>query len=855
MDYDESLFNLIEEASKDKWIIKLDNLVSFSWVYFECRAYSIPVQLWKIHITCSNTELEILFKTVLRFLIKEECSFKIPNKEEAVVLINAGGATEALVGKIVTAYPRSEREFTRLINCLSAIWPISLGPRVLSDVVSRYSSAVFARYGVGRPSQYIMDHRGLYSFALQHPDGRLVADVRDLSGRQAEWIKIPKSCQHQEIDNRTEFKTSEGQIYIKIKLLHKSPKSKVYLGIDAVSVERVAIKECRKGVAGDLLGYSSTEKLRWEFHKLKSVSAFADYVPSALAFFEGDENSFLIMSDVEGVIGNKLGRLSLDDAIPCFVDLVDKLHSLGYVHRDIKLSNFSYNKNKSFLLDFELCTAKGEIGPIGGTRAYFAPEALSQPVDSSVDIYALGFALSHALLRYDPALLPSGRGKVIGFCRLCGFLKAVSLIAQMTALDPKARPRAQQVKKVLATTEWSLRIPSVGVSKKLASASWSVRACMDACHFTRRFRLQNGAWKNNHFQKHFICEGINLGAAGILIGLASVQNALVRSDFDSDLREGANYLSRRDPLRCLGLFTGNAGVALALAIVGRMFNSSSMKYAVRNRLTHEEPTSECDLFVGVSGVVFSACLITEILNEDWPLVAVRQHVERLKSEVKRIDGLVLWGVDDGKSYNHFLGAAHGSSGIALALIKYGLVTHDNQLVDLGFEALRSITVKYRSSAADAIPFCIESKREIAPISNWCHGIAGYLWCLINSDVGGFLNNEISWALSLFREARPIGNATFCHGLSGQLELWRMISRYPQYAEESKLRCAELVGALRILHEKVDGLIALPSDEAGIFTPDLWIGSLGPAVAIALWKNGSVDSLLSENWLRSLSLRK
>lgn len=69
--------------------------------------------------------------------------------------------------------------------------------------------------------------------------------------------------------------------------------------------------------------------------------------------------------------------------------------------------------------------------------------------------------------------------------------------------------------------------------------------------------------------RSFECEGINISAAGIIFGLMTIDRTNSRHDHIKEIELGASWLASRTAVgNAAGLFTGNAGVALVLAITG-----------------------------------------------------------------------------------------------------------------------------------------------------------------------------------------------------------------------------------------------------------------------------------------------
>jgi hypothetical protein len=106
-------------------------------------------------------------------------------------------------------------------------------------------------------------------------------------------------------------------------------------------------------------------------------------------------------------------------------------------------------------------------------------------------------------------------------------------------------------------------------------------------------------------------------------------------------------------------------------------------------------------------------------------------------------------------------------------------------------------------------------------------------------------------VDVLANAPAVGTPTYCHGLAGQLELWRMLSAAPRFAELAEAQAGKAARALRILNLTTAGRRIWASDKPEIVTPDLWVGFLGPATALAMHAAQARHALLSPFWLRDL----
>jgi hypothetical protein len=165
------------------------------------------------------------------------------------------------------------------------------------------------------------------------------------------------------------------------------------------------------------------------------------------------------------------------------------------------------------------------------------------------------------------------------------------------------------------------------------------------------------------------------GAAGVLVALSIVDFAFNRNDFEEDIVEGAEWLAKF-PRKgsAQGLFTGQTGIALALAIVVKRYSRPDFIDEIRARLEIAvSETVEHDLLHGKAGVLWTGCLIASILENDWPL----QAVQELAAELQRVcwqGRSVFGGATLSRPVESIFGA-DGFAGVALALARWGILTH------------------------------------------------------------------------------------------------------------------------------------------------------------------------------------
>jgi hypothetical protein len=206
-----------------------------------------------------------------------------------------------------------------------------------------------------------------------------------------------------------------------------------------------------------------------------------------------------------------------------------------------------------------------------------------------------------------------------------------------------------------------------------------------------------------------------------------------------------------------------------------------------------------------------------------------------------------------KNPGPFLGAAHGSAGIAMALALWGRAIGDDRCIKFAIKTFKSLYRSGRAENGKTLLYKLDDDRQPAAIANWCHGTAGFLWCLLQAfEDNPVVSEEINWAVQELADLPRVlaVNPTYCHGLSGLLELWRMISGVPRFRKIAAERSAILTATLRLMSCRLKGKICWPSDDPTVVTPDLWIGFLAPATALALHAIDYPHALLSAQWLKA-----
>ncbi len=193
-----------------------------------------------------------------------------------------------------------------------------------------------------------------------------------------------------------------------------------------------------------------------------------------------------------------LGRDAAERVAGSLLRVLEYLHQLGVVHRDVKSSNvYLADDRRVLLLDLGLAADPADpltttLGDVMGTYAYMAPEQIAgAEVDHRSDLYSLGVTLYEALAGTRPFqargaagyLRAHRSGQVPGLADVRPDIppRLRDLVARLMARDPMVRPASAGIARALLVgasgADRALRdAPLVG----RAAAQGAVEAALDA---------------------------------------------------------------------------------------------------------------------------------------------------------------------------------------------------------------------------------------------------------------------------------------------------------------------------------------------------------------------------------------
>lgn len=648
------------------------------WLVYVPPAGEIPQQGWKLHVSANHDNAADVLAKVRDHCVPRGISFKHLRSLDVLLMRNAKYATRGASGKLVTIYPRDEKELERIINELGTILEGQSGPYILSDLRIG-DGPLYVRYG-GFTERHCEDEDGRLVSAIEDGEGRLVPDRRDPVFKVPDWVTVP-ACIAPHIEARNAV-TLAGLPYRVTEALHFSNGGGVYVAEDTRTGERVVLKEGRPhaGLAAD--GADAVTRLRREHDMLRRLDG-VDGVPAVRDYFVLGEHHFLVQEYVEGRPLNTFfaerhplldpepdpGRLAeyTSWALKIYAGterVIDAVHARGVAFNDLHMFNIMIRPDDSVaLIDFEVAAPAAD-----NSRQILANPGFLAPPDrrgTAVDRYCLA-CLKLALFAPMTTLFVLDRAKAAHLAEVIADWFPVP--------DGFLEPAVAEITKDATTG----RVPPVTIPRftpdrpgwEDARAALS-RAILASATPRRDDRLFPGDIQQ--FGNGGL--GLAYGAAGVLYTLDVTG---CRDEHDDRPAEHAEWLAAHaaDPPSGsgLGLYDGLHGAAYTLAHLGRL---DAAARTIDICLSERWDRLGIDLHGGLPGIA---------LNLDH--LAGRLEAPALRDEADRAARLVAGHVAAATGPPARPGLMRGMSGAALMLIRFYERTGDTDLLDLAARAIR-----------------------------------------------------------------------------------------------------------------------------------------------------------------------
>lgn len=451
----------LPEQLKKEWVSLSNDFLPVTgkadsiWKFSREATTADPVQGWKLHISATVLTAGQVLAVVGPLLKSRGVLFKGPASLDHLSKLNSGlyyGYTQ--VGKCLTVYPRSEREAIAIAKKTVALTRDLPAPAVPFDL--KFGGCVYYRYGAFRRHHQTQVSAG-DALPILTPEGLAVPDDRKSPTAKPEWIEDP-FLQHAETIAKT--KAPAPSAFRVVRALGQRGKGGVYLGLDfsLPSPRRCILKEGRRAGESSWDGWDGYSRVQHEERVLTALAQKGVDVPRVYSCFEVEHNLYVALEYIEGkslqdLLANLEKRMPVSRVVQFgrqISELLDRLHSAGWVWRDCKPSNLIVTKTRKLrAIDFEGAWPIDQPDPpLWASQTFAAPEVkagncIPKPAQ---DLYSLGVVLYYLLWGTFPSAQdgpPPKRRKVTS-------PELLAIIADLLNSDPNKRPSAAAVTDRLA---------------------------------------------------------------------------------------------------------------------------------------------------------------------------------------------------------------------------------------------------------------------------------------------------------------------------------------------------------------------------------------------------------------------
>lgn len=788
----------------------------------------LPNQGWKIHLSISVMESLKLITEVIPYLIKTQATFKVPSSIKALLSINKGEIGDTQVGKAVTIYPIDMHDLTTIVKDLDTIITFDSGPWIPSDIRYKYNSPIFFRFGNFENNQFDIIENGTTQPYLIDNLGKKVAEVRSNDGTQVDWApKLPFNNLITE-NIRVQKINAYNKEFIPIALIYKSLNCDITVGLLKSNGKTAIQKRVFVKIGETVDGLDTTYNLENEYNVLQKIKNKIN-CPIPIVFERSENYAVIYESYLNGIDLMKIENVNFRVLFDKLYLQIYKLHKLGYVHNDIKPTNVIFVKNKVFLIDFEHARPLGEKKMrYTGTYGYMFNKKLGIE-HVAYDNYAFIILLANKIFKIENSQLRLNLNQIMKLAGLYGYNNFIKLITNFrkSNFDHPLNIKPDILHSFCKDNE------NIIPFSKLKN--WFSIACISQIHLAQKEFISKksyGFWtsSSNIAAKSFGNYGINTGNSGTVIGLITIVNNLKIKTIDNEIRQCLNYLIGSPANLPLGLFCGKAGIAYALLLGGEYLKDDkliqkSIEILISFPLARNKKLSS-DFFNGYASILFVFCKVYQKTKSDLIKNLAQDYFNAIIKSYKEEIGFIS---DEGA----LTGAAHGSSGISAVILLYSKIFSDKIAEDFAVKILKSIHSKALEHNLTTIHHDNQKSRSEAPKLGWCHGVEGYLWALIyNLEYINKFDAEIERCVNIIKDEKLINNPSICHGMSGSLDLWIRLKKISKYKVLAEKKIDEITNIIKITSIKRKGHNTWYSDQPGITSFDLWIGSIGPSVVIS-----------------------
>jgi serine/threonine protein kinase len=679
------------------------------WTYLQPHGWSGARQGWKLHVSATLENADVVLRQVASVLRADPTAFKFASDRWMLSLMLGKNWPREGGGKFITIYPVDEEQFRRLADALSTATAGQDGPYILSDRRVPGSRVLFYRYGQHVAEEEV-DAQGYRRQQIRAPSGEAVSDRRRGYYQLPGWVEDPFGAAGvRPVDKDAKKVTLNGRYEVQ-RVIRYSNVGGIYRARDLETGETVIIREARPNVGWVDGSTDAVELLQKEARVLQRMQD-TDLAPRYIDAFQRWEHDYLVQENVEGVVlrDHVLGRYfkrrtltsprrlfwTLRKLLRALVRGVEAFHDHGIILRDLSPSNVLVRRDGTLcFIDFEISWERGTEQTVAKmhTPGFASPEQMDggEPTEAD-DFYALGAMLVEFCSLMGPGLGLNPEGVLASAGMMLAEVglprELLAIAARLMDPDPSTRWRGDDVRRALESIPVS-RIPwrAAEPGRVLRAEEWkggevaeeALAACESVCEFfevSADPSSNHCLWPSSPAAYHVNPVCIRFGACGPIEFVRRVRGRC------PDAWLGW-VEERADPARVPpGLYVGLAGVGLTLAGCGRETAGRRLLLAAM-----ESPllAADADLYHGAAGVGLAALTLGAALGDEELVGAAIRIGTDLERRAERRRSGIAWRAEDGSIPS---GISKGGSGISLFFTYLGAATGEPRWWDVSRRAL------------------------------------------------------------------------------------------------------------------------------------------------------------------------
>lgn len=768
------------------------------------------LQGWKIHVSAVPEDAQETLTRTIRLCVAREVSFKFRHEPGSLDDINGKQHDRGSSGKFITIYPADDAQLASLLEELETALAGQRGPYILSDL--RYGVApVFVRYG-GVVGMTYADADDEPVYAITDESMRLIPDHRRPRFSVPDGVVLPE-CLAAAHERSRGSSNSRIQEFASLSPLHFSNAGGVYratlgdgtqhilrearsfTGLDARGRDAVTRQEVEQGVLADLDGVAGVQRLvgsfwAWEHRYLELEyapgSPLTSWIVQNTPFTAGQDGSdCLRYGERARAIGEQLVRI------------VEAIHQRGWAVGDLHPGNVIVDEDDGVtLIDLEDASRTDAEREIGFRVFEFCGPDHFTAVQS--DWYALSRCL---MMMY----VPDWEIEMIA----PGFWdESVERISERFGPASSAQIRA--------VVERFPHVEGHMLSPRETVAPWTpdplgpdvLDALDEGIEWSRQFS-PTGSFPGDPLQGE-VGESLGYGSAGVVWS----RTRRGRSSADADLDALQRAATKGGP--AIGLYTGQAGIALALADQGR---HDTARRAASEALTEALGRRRLDLHAGQAGIILAAIEVAQAAGDEHLLGDALAANERLQLDAR--PGSTSW-VD----LTQRRGLAHGPTGLALVDVAAHLATGERRHLERAASVLREELDACITTPSGELDVRDTLNHRALPYLEWG---SGGIWG-VAQVVERLLGHRIVTADEVSGLVRACSSdlyiyGTLAHGRAGLLAVLASSGEAPAGEVERQTRLT-----LERLYLR-EGMLLTPGDGTMRLSSDLCTGAAGVALAL------------------------